>query len=90
MDSAVRDDPTISPPTSRKGPPSTLAGRITAQARVMITYFRRDPSEGSCSPLRFRVFIGFGMPMQGCAVRWPGIGPEISPELVGVLGLLGF
>ena len=29
--------------------------------------------------------------MQGCAVRWPALAPEISPELVGGwLGLLGY
>jgi hypothetical protein len=29
--------------------------------------------------------------MQGCAARWPDIGPEVSPELVvSELGLLGF
>jgi hypothetical protein len=61
----------------------------------MVTHFRRDPSERSCSPLRFRIFHWVSECRKArCKVvlsAGRALAPEISPELVvGVLGLLGF
>jgi hypothetical protein len=58
----------------------------------MVTHFRRDPSERSCSPLRFRIFHWVSECRKArCKVVLSAGRTLASPELVvGVLGLLGF
>jgi hypothetical protein len=73
MDSAVRDDPTISPLLEQhqglfmffeSGKVHLLLwlDRITARGWVGGNDLRRDPSDRSCSPFVFVLFIGFKMP----------------------------